>query len=97
MEKRKWLRNSYDCGCEIYADSSGGCFIQYCPKHKAAPDLYEALRGFIVVLKEFNDMLLTRKGNSDIVAKLDYLLDKYGAIAEQAIDKAEGKDVNTNQ
>ena len=34
----------YDCGCEIATDNMGAYEIQYCPKHKAAPDMYEALR-----------------------------------------------------
>jgi len=57
----------------------------------AAPELYEACKGFTTILEEFNNMLLTHKSDKDIVARLDYLLDTYGAIAEQATAKAEGK------
>lgn len=36
-----------ECGCEVYRimHSKPNLYrIQYCPKHKSAPDLYEALR-----------------------------------------------------
>ena len=31
------------CGCMVKRDSGGQVFIIYCSKHKAAPDMYEAL------------------------------------------------------
>ena len=33
----------HGCGCFIFKED-GKVFIEYCPKHKAAPDLYEALK-----------------------------------------------------
>ncbi len=33
----------YKCGCKITSEKSYPS-IEYCPKHKAAPDLYEVLR-----------------------------------------------------
>jgi hypothetical protein len=41
-----YIVNSFDCGCRIVSEfpSGRGCnIIEYCPKHKAAPDMYEAL------------------------------------------------------
>jgi len=35
------IRN-YECGCKIVSECNYPS-IEYCPKHKAAPDLYEAL------------------------------------------------------
>ena len=37
----------YECGCKTFIDpmrASLGYQIDYCPKHKAAPALYEALK-----------------------------------------------------
>ncbi len=33
----------HGCGCFIFKED-GKVFIEYCPKHKAAPDMYEALK-----------------------------------------------------
>ena len=38
--KGEWER---PCGCKVVKDATIP-IIQYCPKHKAAPDLYEALK-----------------------------------------------------
>ena len=35
---------TFNCGCEILVQNSGAGSIAYCPKHKAAPKMYEALR-----------------------------------------------------
>lgn len=32
-----------ECGCEIHQDHDARVRIEYCPKHKAVGDLYEAL------------------------------------------------------
>jgi len=34
----------YDCGCEIATDGYDSYEIEYCPKHRSAPDLYEACK-----------------------------------------------------
>lgn len=43
-EENKVLSHRFACGCEA---KQVGCnavhIIEYCPKHKAAPDMYEAL------------------------------------------------------
>jgi len=33
----------YECGCKITSENNYPS-IEYCPKHKVAPDLYEALK-----------------------------------------------------
>jgi len=33
-----------NCGCEVIEATNGSVMLTYCPKHKVAPDLYEALR-----------------------------------------------------
>jgi len=43
MPKRIVAR--YGCGCRVSC-SYGSYSIAYCPKHKAAPDMYEALMKF---------------------------------------------------
>lgn len=47
----------YECGCSIETGRSGNPFIVYCPKHKAAPAMYEALKA---ILTEPNLGLLGR-------------------------------------
>jgi hypothetical protein len=45
--------NRMDCGCIIFERTSTmweretRTFVQYCPKHKAAEDMYEALKNLI--------------------------------------------------
>jgi len=46
-----WVRAQYACGCQIREKTihtKGGqiesVFLGYCPKHKSAPDMYEALK-----------------------------------------------------
>jgi len=36
----------YECGCRITSDKNYPS-IKYCPKHKSAPDLCEALEGLL--------------------------------------------------
>ena len=40
------------CGCYVQQDThlEEKVSIVYCPKHKAAPDMYEALKGLLVAL-----------------------------------------------
>ena len=44
MERvKEWqVAASYQCGCRIIEDS--GPYIDYCPKHAAAPEMFEALK-----------------------------------------------------
>lgn len=37
------LLDKSPCGCEVFKISKGFT-IEYCPKHKAAPDMYGALK-----------------------------------------------------
>lgn len=39
-----------ECGCLIAYIGSGQSEIEYCPLHKAAPELYEALKGVLPLL-----------------------------------------------
>lgn len=41
--ERGELLFEYQCGCVIIQDRTTDAYIVYCHKHKAAPDLYEAL------------------------------------------------------
>jgi len=63
----------------------------------AAPQMYEALKEFELAIKSFNGLLLNCVPDSEIVGALDGMLDRAGALMDKAIDKAEGKDVNTKQ
>ena len=37
------IKQNFPCGCRIDEMANGSLRITYCPKHKAAPDMYEAL------------------------------------------------------
>lgn len=68
----------YECGCEIATDGLGSYEIEYCPKHKAAPALYEACKAvdkYLSTTYPWNMPL--KKTASELV--------------EAAIAKAEGK------
>lgn len=44
----------YECGCKAFVDpnvASLGDQIDFCPTHKAAPDMREALKGIVADLK----------------------------------------------
>ena len=34
----------YECGCSVHKDSNGFYIIDWCNKHKAADEMYEALK-----------------------------------------------------
>ena len=42
----------FPCGCTIEDLGDGSHAINYCPKHKAAPDMYEALRALVGWLED---------------------------------------------
>lgn len=37
-------RSEQPCGCVLVRNIAGKMSLQYCPKHKAADDMYEALK-----------------------------------------------------
>ena len=41
------------CGCMVMRDSLQRKYIQYCPKHAAAPDMYEALDNLLEAWDEW--------------------------------------------
>lgn len=73
--KRTYYRNEFQCGCRVVGDNAGCYTIEYCPKHKAAPELYEALK-LLVTMFRSDDYQDWRNSIE---------------IAEKAIAKAEGK------
>ena len=67
------------CGCEVrYHYESEARIVAYCPLHKAAPDMYKALKQWMVYLD-------TRDPANMIAKKHAYNL------TEQALASAEGK------
>lgn len=64
------------CGCKIERDRYGVLFLEYCPKHKAAGDMYEALK----MIEPILDTRPNPTGGNTL-----------WTIAKQAIAKAEGK------
>lgn len=83
------------CGCELSRGGEGILYIRYCSKHKAAPELYEALKNLI----EFNWM---NKGNDgktcphpiEFIACYTFGAGNIPEVyrkADQALSKAEAK------
>ena len=64
------------CGCSIFLEPNSPPILTYCPKHKAAPDMYEAL-------------LLAKGMLEALHIKPD---DPIYFEISQALTKAEGKD-----
>ncbi len=55
-----YIVTNKQCGCQAGTDKFGNVVFKYCPKHKAADDLYEALSylvgdlsGFIANQKDY--------------------------------------------
>ncbi len=72
-----------DCGCTIQRDRYAILSLKYCPKHNAAPEMYEALKAIL-------------PGDDDPLAKLPLSgrWDVSGESLEKgrlAIAKADGK------
>lgn len=38
------IKQTMNCGCLVAVDYNNMVIIDYCPKHKAAPELYEVLK-----------------------------------------------------
>ncbi len=69
----------YTCGCKTSIDpqrASLGYKIDYCPKHSACEDMYEALNNLLVD-----------------IARTGYTKVAHVVAAQQALSKAEGKEV----
>ena len=71
------------CGCELIKDYKGDLIIKFCPKHAAAPEMYEIVLGVIALHKQ--------AGNKDIPTAMliiggDNLYKKAKAAIELAGD-----------
>jgi len=75
MEGKDW---KLPCGCSIFLEPNSPPILTYCPKHKSAPALYEALGR--IKRNCFKD-----KRGAYWIGRVDM------ANAEQALAKAEGK------
>ena len=60
MNYMNWSEKAYDCGCEILTDNMGTYEISYCPKHTAAPEMYEALKGVCAAQEVEGERVVTR-------------------------------------
>lgn len=68
-----------ECGCRIWiSEYDGKATIHYCPKHKSAPDLYEALKE-ITTIEQSN----VPYDKYDVLGAIN--------IAKKALAKADGK------
>ena len=74
IERGKLLLKEY-CGCVVIQDQTADAYIVYCPKHKAAPDMYEACR----------------KGLELLSINLEQYRGTVSELLREALAKAEGK------
>ena len=65
-----------NCGCRVDADRYRNTIWLYCPKHKAAPDMYEAL--------------LTAFGTIKALDNGQKWIDKIYVVIQKALAKADG-------
>ena len=59
------LKRTMDCGCIIGQDYDGTLTIRYCPKHKAAPDLYEAAKEVMDTLEQYGGSIVPHLMDTD--------------------------------
>ncbi len=60
-----YIVNSFECGCRIESEFLGGMgakVIEYCPQHKAAPDMYEALKELMQAVDEGQERIGAGRG-----------------------------------
>lgn len=62
-----------DCGCEVIVATNGSVMLTYCPLHKSAPDLYEALKQVHEIASFHND---GRGFLEDIISTVEPALSK---------------------
>ena len=83
-----------ECGCEVFRimHSKPNLYrIQYCPKHNACEDMYEALKTTIVHPQSVAvDTLSEAQCRAELKRVCDRI-DHFKDIANQALSKAEGK------
>ena len=80
-----------ECGC-IVQQSNAGVYISYCPKHGAAPELYEACRlgkEVALALSEYNSKCKDSKPPLDVIKQVRILLDNFTRLNNKALAKAE--------
>ena len=88
----KSIVNDYACGCKIRYDRGVVYYIDYCPKHKAAPDMYEALKGFLYNFMQMRKLNPTAFNMLNPNEKKAWIIMRDSAAkAEKALSKAEGK------
>ena len=83
------ILSQYPCGCQVrqvHIPRSERYFIEYCPKHKATFDMYEAL-------VKYGSALMFLKGDlRKLLGNMEYkALSQAYSNASKAIAKAEGR------
>lgn len=73
----------FDCGCRIWRTSQGNLHITYCPKHAAAPEMFEALK----VVSDFAAMAVDESVN--IIEAFEYI-DSMTRKCQAALELATG-------
>lgn len=70
------------CGCKVVSAFLVGNTVEYCPLHKAAPALYEALKQIVLEGTQCCN-------NPDRPIREIYNIDMVDRVARQALAKAE--------
>lgn len=82
---------SYKCGC-IVGQKASVLYLDYCPEHKAAPDMREALGDMLKayeLIRSAKPLLFNMLVEADY--KLYHVCEDASIKSEKALAKAEGK------
>ena len=87
------------CGCVVIQDRTADAYIVYCPKHEAAPELYEALKDLpepksILAEAAYTGGDIPKKWMNDrghFIDGYNQALKEVAKRREQALAEAEGK------
>ncbi len=75
------VTRTYDCGCIAQQDPDASVLLRYCSKHEAAPDLYEACKDSLGMIRQLTPSDLVEKAAKDTAI----------SILGKALAKVEGK------
>lgn len=79
-----------ECGCKVVSSFLVGNEIEYCPKHKAAPDMYEALKKPIIHPQSVAVDTLSDAQCRAELKRVCNRIDTFKDTAYEALVKAEG-------
>ena len=69
-----------ECGCKVVSGFLCGNTIEYCPLHKSAPELYEALKDILPVIQAIRGADAMDRASTKVVTE----------VIKKVLSKAEG-------